>query len=61
MIKKNQTAQAALDNILDVLVVGRVVGSLDVGAMFGSSRVSQPDREAVSSPQNEIQYRPSNQ
>lgn len=61
MIEKNKTAQAALDNTLDVPAVGRAVGSLDVGAMLGSSRVSQPECEAVSSPQSDIQHRLNNQ
>ena len=61
MIEKNQTAQAALDNTLDVPAVGRAVGNLDGSAMLGSSRVSQPEREAVSSPQSEIQHKQNNQ
>ena len=61
MIEKNQTVQAALDNTLDVPPVGRAVGSLDGCAVRGSSRVSQPECEAVSSPQSDIQLRLNNQ
>ena len=43
------------EKTLDVLAVGRAVGSLDDGVPFSSPRVSHPEREAVSSPQSEIQ------
>lgn len=61
MIEKNQTAQAAFENILDVLAVEWVVGRLDGGATSISPRVNQPERKAVSSPQNEIQHKQNNQ
>ena len=61
MIEKNQTAQAAFDNTLDLPAVGRAVCNLDGGATFGSSRVNQPECEAVSSPQSDIQHKLNNQ
>ena len=61
MIEKSRTAQAALDNTPEVPVVGKTAGCLDGGAAFGSSRVSQPEREAVSSPHSDIQHRLNNQ
>jgi hypothetical protein len=61
MIKKNQTAQAAFENTLGVPAAGRAVGSLDGGTTSNSPRVNQPEREAVSSPQSEIQHKQNNQ
>jgi len=58
---KNQTYQAAFENTPYVSVVGKTAGCLDGGAAFGSSRVSQPERDAVSSPQSDIQHRLNNQ